>query len=666
MKHILKASLAMAVAAALAIGLTATPALADTAYAAANAGATAKINAIKTNAGFKPGSCGWTNWNNPSYKMLSAGNCGAGCFCFVANVAIRMYGCYPSGTNGYVLTNPGEFITVGQIVDTPTANPSYSGVQTLIKKAYPGDIIQFKGGPSGWGSFQHTAIIESVDANGVRIYEHSEKAHVNSTYYSWNSFYNTYLDFDVFTSHTKGITLYHYKNFDSKFPSHTHNHTKVISTVYSYTQGSGGKHSVTKTYRCSCNDKTTKTVSENCTYSNGKCTKCGITKTAPYGFKPITIEEGVYSIRIGKNSAYAVDITGGSTKDGANAQLYKYDGAGAQLFSFVRNSDDGSYCIVNIKSGKALATQAWNKERSGNICQDNWITGHDNKRWYIGQLSDGTYILKNKHSGLFLECKGGVVANGSNIQQFTGNYENNSFKNAQKWILAKSSVMDTSITSLSANDHIIATFWKKQQNYNEGFQIRYATRKDMSDAKVVTEPYSISLGKSVSGFKPNTTYYVQVRTYMHPAGSNGWFFSAWSAAQTVRTTKAKDTTNQVSVSPSTSNSGSSANSTAKPVKVTTKATSITKLAKGKKSFTVKWKAQKKYASGYQVQWSTNKKFTKKTTKSKFVKGAKKTSLKVTKLKGGKKYYVKVRTYKQVGKTKYYSSWSKVKTVKTRK
>ena len=45
---------------------------------------------------------------------------------------------------------------------------------------------------------------------------------------------------------------------------------------------------------------------------------------------------------------------------------------------------------------------------------------------------------------------------------------------------------------------------------------------------------------------------------------------------------------------------------------------------------------------------------------------KKCTLKVSKLKGGKKYYVQVRTYKKVSGKTYYSSWSKAKAVKTKK
>ena len=67
-------------------------------------------------------------------------------------------------------------------------------------------------------------------------------------------------------------------------------------------------------------------------------------------------------------------------------------------------------------------------------------------------------------------------------------------------------------------------------------------------------------------------------------------------------------------------------------------------------------------TGYQVTYSTSSKFTKKTTKSVNASGTSKTISKLTK---GKTYYVKVRTYKTVGKTKYYSGYSAVKKVKVK-
>jgi hypothetical protein len=99
-----------------------------------------------------------------------------------------------------------------------------------------------------------------------------------------------------------------------------------------------------------------------------------------------------------------------------------------------------------------------------------------------------------------------------------------------------------------------------------------------------------------------------------------------------------------------------------------KATSISSLKAGSKKFTVKWKKQATQTTGYQVQYSASSKF----SKAKTVTVGKNTTVskKISKLSGKKKYYVRVRTYKTVkinGKSiRIYSSWSKAKTVTTKK
>ena len=115
--------------------------------------------------------------------------------------------------------------------------------------------------------------------------------------------------------------------------------------------------------------------------------------------------------------------------------------------------------------------------------------------------------------------------------------------------------------------------------------------------------------------------------------------------------------------------GSYGGTIAKTFRINPKGTPITKLKKGKKMITVKWKKQaaKMSASritGYQIQLATNKKFTK-GKKTVTVKSYKKVSKKVPKLKAKKKYFVRVRTFKTVSGVKYYSPWSKVKAVKAR-
>lgn len=85
-----------------------------------------------------------------------------------------------------------------------------------------------------------------------------------------------------------------------------------------------------------------------------------------------------------------------------------------------------------------------------------------------------------------------------------------------------------------------------------------------------------------------------------------------------------------------------------------------------KGIAIRWKKQPKSTTGYQVQVSASKKFTKKGTVTKTVKKKSVTKLTVRGLKPGKTYYVRVRTYKTVKGKRYCSGWSKMKFVKSRK
>lgn len=115
--------------------------------------------------------------------------------------------------------------------------------------------------------------------------------------------------------------------------------------------------------------------------------------------------------------------------------------------------------------------------------------------------------------------------------------------------------------------------------------------------------------------------------------------------------------------PSTTQPTTKPSTTKNTKTVKPKKTSIKKLSKGKKKFTVTW-AKVSGVKGYQIQYSSDKKF-KKNNKSVTVTKQKSTKATVKKLKSKKKYYVRVRTYKTVNGKKIYSSWSKVKSVKTK-
>lgn len=155
----------------------------------------------------------------------------------------------------------------------------------------------------------------------------------------------------------------------------------------------------------------------------------------------------------------------------------------------------------------------------------------------------------------------------------------------------------------------------------------YTVQKyDTSKKKWVNVKTTKNNSLKITGLKAGTTYKFKVRAYK--TVSNKKYYGVISSTLTTGT-KTKTPTARVKA--------------------------------GKKKATISWK-KVSGATGYQVQMSTKKNRgykTIKTTKGKTVSYTK------TKLKKGKRYYFKVRTYKTINGKKIYSSYSKIVSVKIR-
>ena len=109
--------------------------------------------------------------------------------------------------------------------------------------------------------------------------------------------------------------------------------------------------------------------------------------------------------------------------------------------------------------------------------------------------------------------------------------------------------------------------------------------------------------------------------------------------------------------------GNYSGSVTKSFTINPKATSISDANAKTKGFSIKWNKVSAQCDGYQIQYSENSSFN--SYKSTTVNGYNNTQKTVSKLKGKKKYYVRIRTFKKVKGVNYYSSWSKAKPVTTK-
>ena len=109
--------------------------------------------------------------------------------------------------------------------------------------------------------------------------------------------------------------------------------------------------------------------------------------------------------------------------------------------------------------------------------------------------------------------------------------------------------------------------------------------------------------------------------------------------------------------------GSYTGTVTKTFKINPAKQEIQKLTAKSKAFFVDW-AQKGSATGYEIQYATNSKFT--SAKKVTITNKKTDKTTISKLSGKKKYYVRVRSYTTVKGTKYYGAWSASKSVTTKK
>lgn len=218
----------------------------------------------------------------------------------------------------------------------------------------------------------------------------------------------------------------------------------------------------------------------------------------------------------------------------------------------------------------------------------------------------------------------------------------------------------TENTNPSVHTHVYRTVVTKATLKKDGSSIQKCSCGKIKSKKIIYYPKKIMLSST------SMVYTGKVRKpSVKVIDKNGKVISSRNYKVTYQ--------NNIKVGRATATitfSGSYSGKVKKTFDITPKAASLSKVTAKSKGFTVNWKKQTAQTTGYQIQYSTSSKFTKKTTSTVTVKSNRTTSKTVTKKKAGKRYYVRIRTYKNVkiGKktVQFYSQWSKAKSVKVKK
>lgn len=210
----------------------------------------------------------------------------------------------------------------------------------------------------------------------------------------------------------------------------------------------------------------------------------------------------------------------------------------------------------------------------------------------------------------------------------------------------------------------------KELQENVDYKVEYSNNIDPGVASMKI----IGMG-DYKGYELNFTFVIEKKAPTTTTESK-----PTTEDKTTATTESKPTTS--STTPSTEDSSTAGTTAAKKetattaapvIRISVKKAAIQKIKALKKAFTINILKNKDQVTGYQINYSYKKNFkgqkvkTLKKFKYKKIKVKRKkytiTSYKVKGLKRKKTIYVRVRAYKQVGKTKVYGKWSSVKKIK---
>lgn len=141
------------------------------------------------------------------------------------------------------------------------------------------------------------------------------------------------------------------------------------------------------------------------------------------------LKDGTYTFGNANKRSMVLDVSGGSSANGANVQLYQSNSTNAQRWRVTHDSK-GYVTLTNAGSGKVLDVNGASTADGANV-QQYASNGTWAQKWIAVKNADGTYTFYfGLHDRKVLDVYGGATSNGANVQL----YEDNGTK-AQRWTI---------------------------------------------------------------------------------------------------------------------------------------------------------------------------------------------------------------------------------------
>ena len=150
--------------------------------------------------------------------------------------------------------------------------------------------------------------------------------------------------------------------------------------------------------------------------------------------------DGYYYIvsALGDGASFVLDVAGKKADNGANLDIYQYNGGTNQQFMFTANGN-GSYKLRTRISGDASAVEVANGDTGSGANVQQWqINGAACQDWILEEATDPgckmdvslIYGFENENSGQMMEIANASMQDGANVQQYPSNG-----LDCQKWVL---------------------------------------------------------------------------------------------------------------------------------------------------------------------------------------------------------------------------------------